>query len=138
MTSIYFWASYKTVIVKEKTLGQCWGHCQCDFGDEVMMTIKSLVPPQEENFVTWLSTLLGKQVLIDKEFKIFISKLQQGKEPIIALDAKQPKNWIGVGRPLELDIKCTETGHCRRTFGIRHRMEFGMGPLEIGIMNYFR
>ena len=43
--------------------------------------------------------------------------------------------WIGVGRPLELDIKCTETGHCKRTFGIRHSMEFGIRPLEIGIMN---
>ena len=103
MTSIYFWASYKTVIVKEKTLGQCWGHCQCDFGDEVMMTIKSLVPPQEENFVTWLSSLLGKQVLIDKAFTIFILKLQQGKEPIIAfsfniLDARQPKIKLSLHR----------------------------------------
>ena len=34
---------------------------------------------------------------------------------------------------MELDIKCTETGHCKRTFGIRHSMEFGRGPLEIGI-----
>ena len=42
---------------------------------------------------------------------------------------------ISVGRPLELDIKCTETGHCKRTFGIRHSMEFGIRPLEIGIMN---
>ena len=56
-----------------------------------MMTIKSLVPPQEENFVTWLSSLLGKQVLTDKEFKVFIAKLKQGKEFIIVLDASNLK-----------------------------------------------
>ena len=47
-----------------------------------------------------------------------------------------PCEWISVGRPLELDIKCTEIGHCKRTFGIRHSMEFGIRPLEIGIINF--
>ena len=45
---------------------------------------------------------------------------------------------ISVGRPSELDIRCTETGHCKRTFGIRHSMEFGIRPLEIGIINSVR
>ena len=45
---------------------------------------------------------------------------------------------ISVGRPLELDIKCTETGHCKRTFGIRHSMEFGIRPLEIDIITSAR
>ena len=49
-----------------------------------------------------------------------------------------PFQPISVGRPLELDIKCTETGHCKRTFGIRHSMEFGIRPLEIGIINSVR
>ena len=43
--------------------------------------------------------------------------------------------WIGVGRPLELDIEGSKTRHCKRTFGIRHRVEFGIRPLEIDIKN---
>ena len=42
---------------------------------------------------------------------------------------------IGVGRPLELDIEGSKTRHCKRTFGIRHRVEFGIRPLEIDIKN---
>ena len=43
---------------------------------------------------------------------------------------------ISVGRPLELGIKGLKTWHCNRTFGIRHNIEFGIRPLEIGIINF--
>ena len=46
--------------------------------------------------------------------------------------------WIGVGRPLELDIEGSKTRHCKRTFGIRHRIEFGIRPLEIDIITSAR
>ena len=45
---------------------------------------------------------------------------------------------ISVGRPLELDIEGSKTRHCKRTFGIRHRVEFGIRPLEIDIKNSTR